>query len=215
MKNTRTVTLIATAFVSSALAFNAFAHDHKHEQDEHQHEKHEHEGHEHHGKHEHGVADMNIALDGKQLLVELTSPTANFLGFEHKPSTKAQKKAYAKLAKTLNKPSKVIDLDGGKCRIAKTVTTLPYDGNVHHDHDHDKHKDHDHEDHNESAHSDIEFKYIYTCKKPKSLEHVGVELFDQFKGFEKINVQWLANNKQGSATLTQKNTVVELHSHKH
>lgn len=236
MKKTRTLALISTAFVGSALALSAFADEHKHE--------HEHEEHEHHGKHEHGVADMDIALDGKQLLVQLTSPTANFLGFEHEPSTKAQKKAYEKLAKTLNKPSKIIDLEGGKCKIAEKDIDLPYGDDEHEehehhgehaheehhhaekDHDHDEHEahhdehEHEHEGHDHdhehgSAHSDIEFKYIYTCKKPKSLEHIDVQLFERFNGFEKINVQWLTNNKQGHATLTPKHTEVELHEHNH
>lgn len=216
MKKTHTLALISTAVVGSALTLSAFAHEHKHE----------HEEHEHHGKHEHGVADMDIALDGKQLLVQLTSPSANFLGFEHEPSTKAQKEAYEKLAKTLNNPSTIIELKGGQCTIADKDIDLPYGDDDHHEHEHEEHhhakKDHDHDEHekhedhdHESTHSDIEFQYVYTCKKPKSLEHIDVQLFKHFNGFEKINVQWLSNNKQGHATLTPKHTEVELHEHNH
>lgn len=248
MKKTRTAALIGTAFLGSVLTLSAFAdghdhdhHDHKHAEHKHEKHDHDHEGHEHHGKHEHGVADMDIALDGNTLLVQLKSPMANFLSFEHEPSTNAQKKAYAKLVKALNKPKKLIDLDGGKCKLADKDVDLPYgDGghddhdhaHGHHDHDehkheanhdhghdehehHAEHKGHDHEEHKGAAHSDIEFKYVYTCKKPKRLEHIDVQLFKQFKGFEKINVQWLANNKQGHATLTPKSTEVELHEHHH
>lgn len=225
MKKTRTVALISTAFVGSALAFNAFADDHKHEHHDHEHN---HDEHEHHGKHEHGVADMDIALDNGQLLVQLKSPAANFLGFEYEPSTKAQKKAYAHVTKTLNNPKKILDLDGGKCKITDKDVDMPFALNNHdhkHEHHSDEHKheahhdEHDHEkhDHDEqehaATHSDIEFTYLYTCKKPEKLEHIEVELFERFNGFEKINVQWVANNQQGSATLSPKNHVIELHTH--
>lgn len=251
MKKTRTAALVGTAFLGSALAFSAFAdgHTHDHDHSEHKHEHHDHDEHEHHGKHEHGVADLDIALDGKQLLVQLTSPAANFLGFEHQPSTEEQKKAYAKMVKLLNKPKKIIDVEGGKCKLSEKDIDLPYEvaeHKHHHDHDHDEHahhehahhehdehKEHEHHEHDEhkheehahhdhekehdhdhgSKHSDIEFKYVYTCNKAERLEHVDVKLFDRFNGFEKINVQWIANNKQGHATLTSKETEVELHEH--
>lgn len=48
------------------------------------------------GKHEHGVAQLNVALDGKTLELELDSPAMNLVGFEHAASTDADKAAVAK-----------------------------------------------------------------------------------------------------------------------
>ena len=37
--------------------------------------------------HIHGIVEMNLAVEGSQLYIELISPAANIVGFEHAPST--------------------------------------------------------------------------------------------------------------------------------
>ena len=46
--------------------------------------------HHHHDAHVHGVAHLNVALEGNDLYIELTSPAANIVGFEHDPRTQNQ-----------------------------------------------------------------------------------------------------------------------------
>jgi Protein of unknown function (DUF2796) len=41
--------------------------------------------HREHGPHVHGVAQLNVALDGNVLWIELNSPAMNIVGFEHAP----------------------------------------------------------------------------------------------------------------------------------
>jgi Protein of unknown function (DUF2796) len=43
-----------------------------------------------HGAHEHGVAELNLALDGKELWIEFSSPAVNLVGFEHTPGNAEQ-----------------------------------------------------------------------------------------------------------------------------
>jgi hypothetical protein len=47
--------------------------------------------HRRHEAHEHGVAHLNVAVEGSDLIIELFSPAANIVGFEHHPRTQAQK----------------------------------------------------------------------------------------------------------------------------
>lgn len=44
----------------------------------------------HHDAHVHGVGKLNVALDGDDLIIELTSPAANIVGFEHTPENEQQ-----------------------------------------------------------------------------------------------------------------------------
>ena len=41
------------------------------------------EEHRHHGAHEHGAAELNLVLDGQLGQLEVKTPAANILGFEH------------------------------------------------------------------------------------------------------------------------------------
>ena len=57
------------------------------------------------GAHVHGHGRLNIAVDGKKVLIGLEVPGADIVGFEHEPSTPEQKAAIpnakAKLANGL------------------------------------------------------------------------------------------------------------------
>ena len=37
----------------------------------------------HHDAHVHGIGKLNVAFDGNNLIIELTSPAVNIVGFEH------------------------------------------------------------------------------------------------------------------------------------
>ncbi|MCF7994732.1 MAG: DUF2796 domain-containing protein, partial [Chromatiaceae bacterium] len=45
------------------------------------------------GAHVHGVGQLNVAVDGSALLVELISPAMDLVGFEHAPRNEAQRTA--------------------------------------------------------------------------------------------------------------------------
>ena len=51
--------------------------------------------------HEHGGALLNVALDGKKLVVQLESPLDNLVGFEHAPRNDKQRAALAKMEESL------------------------------------------------------------------------------------------------------------------
>ena len=57
--------------------------------------------HRHYKAHEHGVALLNIAVEGYNLYIEFSSPSANIVGFEHHPRTLEQKDAVAGAVRTL------------------------------------------------------------------------------------------------------------------
>ncbi|MCG9546553.1 DUF2796 domain-containing protein [Vibrio sp. Isolate33] len=127
-----------------------------------------------HGAHVHGQVEVNIAQDGQELLVEVTAPGADVVGFEHAPETDEQKKVFERAIAQLNKPDELFSFNNASCTLKfKSVTNTlegdhddheghdhaehghdDHEGHDHAEHDHDDHKDHDHAEHDHDDHKD-------------------------------------------------------------
>jgi hypothetical protein len=182
-------------------------------------EKHEHE-HEHrqHGAHVHGIGALNLALEGQEMHIELNSPAANIVGFEHAPSSEADQAALDKAVAMLKDGDRLFRFNAeAGCRMEKTdvSSSLLDDGHHEHEehadehkvaHEHEKYAEHDHDEHEheheDETHSDIEAAYHFECDQPGKLTQLSVELFEIFPGTEKLNVQYVIESKQGAGKLT-------------
>ncbi|MEZ9548118.1 ZrgA family zinc uptake protein, partial [Vibrio crassostreae] len=107
-----------------------------------------------HGAHVHGQVEVNIAQDGQELLVEITAPGADVVGFEHAPETAEQKKVFEQAIAQLNKPDELFSFNNASCTLKfKSVTNTlkgdhdEHEGHDHAEHGHDDHAEHDHDDH--------------------------------------------------------------------
>ncbi|CDT96154.1 putative ABC-type metal ion transport system, periplasmic component/surface adhesin [Vibrio coralliirubri] len=114
-----------------------------------------------HGAHVHGQVEVNIAQDGQELLVEVTAPGADVVGFEHAPETAEQKKVFEQAIAQLNKPEELFSFNNASCtlKFKSVANTLEgdhddHEGHDHAEHDHDDHKDHDHAEHDHDDHKD-------------------------------------------------------------
>ncbi|RIH72274.1 zinc-binding protein [Vibrio splendidus] len=114
-----------------------------------------------HEAHVHGKVEVNIAQDGQELLVEVTAPGADVVGFEHAPETAEQKKVFEQAIAQLNKPEELFGFNNASCTLKfKSVTnTLEDDHDDHEGHDHaegehDDHEGHDHAEHDHDDHKD-------------------------------------------------------------
>ncbi len=121
------------------------------------------DGYRQHDAHVHGVVEFNIAQDGHDLLVEITAPGADVVGFEHAPKTDEQKHILEKAEATLKNAEKLLLLSSGaKCHLETAHVKHTLGGEGHHDHDHHDHDhDHDHDDHkhDEHKHDDHDHKH--------------------------------------------------------
>ncbi|WP_333913977.1 zinc uptake protein ZrgA [Vibrio coralliirubri] len=127
-----------------------------------------------HDAHVHGQVEVNIAQDGQELLVEVTAPGADVVGFEHAPETAEQKKVFEQAIAQLNKPEELFSFNNASCtlKFKSVANTLEgdhddheghdhaehghddHEGHDHAEHDHDDHKDHDHAEHDHDDHKD-------------------------------------------------------------
>lgn len=183
-------------------------------------DEHHHAEHRQHEAHVHGIAALNLVLEGNEVWVELDSPAANIVGFEHAPSSADDHAALDRAVATLHDGDRLFVFnDEAGCRMeTATVTSELLDeereghaegkGGAHgqgEGHDHGEHTG----EHEGEAHSDIEAAYHFECDAPDKLTALTVELFEAFSGMEKIKVQYVIESKQGAAELTAKDQVVQ------
>ncbi len=169
-----------------------------------------HDEHREHGSHTHGVTQLNIALEGKQLLIEIESPAANIVGFEHMPKTSADKSTLEAAISNLEKPSELFVTDsraGCKSVDYEVESSMLIDS-------HDKHKDHHDEHHGDkhdkAAHSDFEAQYGFVCADPDKLKEIDIRLFNVFPKTHQINVQYIGDGGQKAARLDEHHHVFHL-----
>jgi len=162
--------------------------------------------------HEHGAANINVVIDGKTVFVEFESPWNNLVGFEHKPSTDAQRQAVENAMQKLAAPATLFVFnDSADCHDDEHED----EHDEHHGHD-DEHKDEHHEhddehaDHGDEVHSEVIAAYTYDCTKPNKIEAVQVKLFDIYSGFESIAWQAAGPSGQTGAALSASNSTLDL-----
>ena len=168
-----------------------------------------------HGPHEHGVARLNVALEGQRLSIELDSPLANLLSFEHAPRTDPQRNEVRALAARLRGAETLFVPSGAaSCRLASVALeseNLP--GNLLDSAASSSARPDDAQAGDEKAdaaeHADLEGAFVFQCDKPEALARIDVRLFGAFPALREIEVQFVAHGRQGAIALTPKSSVLE------
>lgn len=179
--------------------------------------------HRQHTSHVHGIGHLNVAMEGTIVYIELASPAANIVGFEHQPSSDAERRTVLKATETLEDgDSLFVFSTQAKCTLASAKISSPLlasdheDGHHHSDAHEEKHSDgehdgtKDHEAHSEGTHSEFSAEYQFSCAHPEKLKSLETQLFSAFPELEKLQTQILTTTGQTGAALTAKNHRLEL-----
>ncbi|WP_076589434.1 zinc uptake protein ZrgA [Vibrio ostreicida] len=168
-----------------------------------------------HDAHVHGHVEFNIAQDQNELLVEITAPGADVVGFEHAPNNSAQEQALEKAVAQLNNASAILTLSpDAKCKLSHQSVqhTLRTDEHEHeHEHekhdehkhheehsDHDEHKHHEeHSDHDEHKHHEEHSDHDEHKHHEEHSDHGEFTVqyhyqCDNFNALSSINTQWFS-----------------------
>ena len=181
-----------------------------------------------HGPHEHGAARLNVTVESAVVSIDLESPLANALPFEHAPSTPEQIQAVQGMAATLHRAENIFIFPAAaQCRL-KEVTleseALPADllaaktGQQPVKPGHDDHATHqspagkaehtDHDGHADQAagaeHADLDASFVFECAKPETLKSMDVALFSAWPALHELRVQVVSPTGQHAAELTAK-----------
>jgi len=164
--------------------------------------------------HEHGVGRLDIAFEGDEVELELTVPGADAVGFEHAPSTDADRHAVEDANKKLaNGPQLFLFPSAAKCRFEEAEVHAAQLDDDHDDHgekhEHEKHDEkdehaHDHEEGKDGEHAEFRAHYHVHCDAPSKLTQIDVAFFSLFPSAHELEVRWITPRGQGSAELTAK-----------
>lgn len=186
-----------------------------------------------HDAHVHGHVEFNIAQDGQDLLVEITAPGADVVGFEHTPKTDAEITAVADAKAKLNNVNSILTIPASaNCTLveAHVESTLEHgehhDGHKdHHDHKghdhHDNHKGHAHESHDHhddhkghddhghhDGHGEFSVQYQFSCQDVAKVSQIDTQWFTHFPATEKVSVNLLTDSAQSATELTSGSTTI-------
>ncbi|MDF4352682.1 DUF2796 domain-containing protein [Vibrio parahaemolyticus] len=177
-----------------------------------------------HSAHVHGHVEFNIAQDGSDLLLEITAPGADVVGFEHAPENAEQEKTLQHAIATLEDSNALFAINPqAQCEIEEVHVEHTLGGqheeHEHHDHeghDHDEHAHHDHdghEGHDHSEHSDhgeFTVQYRFHCAQVGELSRIQTNWFNQFPSTESVNVNLFTDTTQSATSLTKSNTQIAI-----
>ncbi|MDF5304088.1 DUF2796 domain-containing protein, partial [Vibrio parahaemolyticus] len=170
-----------------------------------------------HSAHVHGHVEFNIAQDGSDLLLEITAPGADVVGFEHAPENAEQEKTLQHAVATLEDSNALFAINPqAQCEIEEVHVehTLggqheehehhdheghDHDEHAHHDHDkhdHDSHEGHDHSEH--SDHGEFTVQYRFHCAQVGELSRIQTDWFNQFPSTESVNVNLFTDTTQSA-----------------
>lgn len=72
-----------------------------------------------HEAHVHGVANMDLSLSGEELTLQIESPLASFISFEHEPATDAEQQEVDAMAAALRQGAQMfIPSEAAGCTLA-------------------------------------------------------------------------------------------------
>ena len=207
-------TVLSATFAIAATALSASAHDH----DEHRQLD----------AHVHGHGTLNIAIEGKDVALELQVPGMDIVGFEHAAKTDKQKAAVGSAKAELAKVLELFKLpDAAGCKVTQANVKLDgehgsdhheHDGHGHDDHSHDKHEhakhDHDHakhdNDHDSHAHSQFQADYALSCENPEQLATITFDFFSRFAGAQAFTVNIVTAKGQTKHEVTRAKPALDL-----
>lgn len=162
-------------------------------------------GDDHHQQaHVHGEAYLQVAIEGSTADLILRSPSANLLGFEHKPKTDEQERLL-KDAREWLKTTPLVQTPGNDCKLVAGSVHFEQDAGK--DHDHGAH-DHDH-DEDQGRHSDAEVSQQLECDSNLA-DSLTTPLTGRFPGIEHLSVEWISSGGQGHTELHAGESEIEL-----
>ena len=169
--------------------------------------------------HTHGYGELNVAIDGQKVALELNSPAFNIVGFEHSSETDKDKATIKNALSILNDGSELFLFPAiAGCRLVNVnvvSSLIEAQHSVHKEHDSDHkdqasdHKTSKHEDHsNNDIHSEFHANYQFQCDVIEKVNTIQVMIFKHFPNTRQLNVQMILPNRQSAMELTPTSTLL-------
>lgn len=145
------------------------------------------------GAHVHGEALLTFVLEGNEAMLALQSAASNVVGFEHAPSTdEHHQEIQAALAVLAKGDWFNFSRDAG-CQIeqANASTDLTRQ--------------------NYQSHGDFYANFSLLCHNPARLQDIELGLLQLMPAIQRVEVQWILNERQGMSRATMRDSRVQFH----
>ena len=114
--------------------------------------------------HEHGVGQLDMAVEGNRIAVELHAPGADIVGFEYAATSAEDRAKIDAAVATLTRPLDLFVLPAAAgCSVVQASAELESEAehddhaeHKHDDHDDEEHAEHEHDDHDDEDHAEHE-----------------------------------------------------------
>ena len=178
--------------------------------------------------HQHGHGYLNIAIEGSTLYIELETPGADIVGFEHPARSDEDKAAIEDAKGRLSDPIGLFGVPAeASCTLVEvSVEPVGYGlgmdddhhdehDEAHEDDDHDEHAEDMHNDHDEhedemESHAEFHAEYRLQCDDPAAITSLTLTYFDVFSGAEELEVNLITDAGQSRQEVTPAEPVVNL-----
>ena len=172
--------------------------DDEHSDDEHSDDEHEHEDHDDHADdvsggldaHVHGAAELFVAWNADQVVIDLISPADNIFGFEYEPTTEQDQAIVEDQTRALAEPGVIsINAEAGCTLVEDVEPDFVVDG----------------------SHAEVTTSWVYTCNHPEEIRELdATTLFETFPRLIDLDVQWASDAAQSATELSPSSTVLIL-----
>ena len=160
------------------------------------------------GTHEHEVARLDLAQEGAQIDLHLESPAMNLLGYEHMPSSDADRQVLEQTLAQLRAADQLFRFNAqAQCRLISAAISTPLAGESGTGAmPHDTHEEPAHD----GGHADIDADYRFECASPGQLRRLSLDVFKFFPALQRLLVQFVTDKRQGGTELTATNAELAL-----
>jgi hypothetical protein len=142
--------------------------------------------------HVHGTGELNIAVEGETVIIELTAPGSDIVGFEHEPQTDEDREVVAAAVAKLNQGERLFNFPtDARCRLEEVeVESGLMEGGGHA------------EAKPPEAHAEFRAGYRFRCSLPEALNYVDLTYFSSFPRAAELDARTITPQGQGAAELT-------------
>jgi hypothetical protein len=158
--------------------------------------------------HAHGVAEINIVVEGKRVVVEFHAPSESVMGFEHEAKSESERKKRDAALKLINEkfPEMVILERKTGCRPEEGKVAI-----VRSDSEEKKDKKHSHSNQKTGGeHREVRATFNFECQQNPSGSRVQFGVTRLFPSIHEVKVHVLSDAKQAGATITKDRGEVRL-----
>ena len=179
--------------------------------------------------HVHGEGRLNIAIDGKRIFMELESPGADIVGFEHEARSDGEKAAVKQALAQLGDPMLLMRFEAdADCEVRRASAEIEGESDEHEDEEHAEHDEHEGEEHaehdehegeehaehdeheGEEAHGAFVAEYEFECADIGALGFIEFTFFSHFGNTQSLGIVLIDGGGQRSVEVDRANPVLQL-----